>query len=526
MAVTKKDIGRFFKNLIPFAGLVDMLPDSEDQTLSNYTSDLEGLSDYERSLIEDLNKDSSSDTKANTIANLQAYQLTKDQREFDTAWRDNEREYTSPQAQLDRLMATGLSRSAALAQLQESSAGSASGLTPEAYQTPVMPSETAQRKMDTALQPFQTLSGLCGSVGGLVNLGLNVPSILANNQVSQAQAMSSRYSASALQGMQMFNKLVGSAQDNGLNLSNLTNTGDFLHALRSADPNKYPELSQFMNGGAFNELYSNPIFRQDLDNQIKSYSSTIDPERTYESLHYGIQMKYGALLMQGVERQQLHASIAKINSDIDLNHQSIYESQMRENLYQQQSYLTKEQTRGMRYENDIEKLRWAAYQQVAPSVTAAHMNHLHTWMNECAAMASPEYMSWHVRALLNNDMASAAAAQLAFTKDNMSLQFASDPANASYCAMALAFDQFRLTDFIKMSFETGGTEVGLPFGIMKHRSVGNPLNLLGNGYKVGGINFATPNLSFKQQQNGKLILNASGVSTPIISDNLPGQPQD
>lgn len=100
-------------------------------------------------------------------ANYLNYLLTQNQRQYDEEWRDNEREYTSASSQLQRLMATGMSYSAAMAALNGSGdAGSSSGIT----QMTANQQDTS-KDFDTA---FGFANTLFNTVYGGVNLAQNV----------------------------------------------------------------------------------------------------------------------------------------------------------------------------------------------------------------------------------------------------------------------------------------------------------------------------------------------------------------
>lgn len=132
-------------NIIPVTGTNTTLPASSSD-LDIYAGLLGDVQGYANSIGNSSKYDTAKENYLNFL-------MTLNQREFDTKWRDNEREYTSATSQLQRLMDTGMSYSAALAALNGSGdSGSSSGLS-----SPVADKANSNEDINTGLNVANTL---------------------------------------------------------------------------------------------------------------------------------------------------------------------------------------------------------------------------------------------------------------------------------------------------------------------------------------------------------------------------------
>lgn len=248
--------------------------------------------DIYHGLLQDLQLQSSqplsSDERATAQANYLNWILTQNQRQFDTQWRDNEREYTSATSQLERLMATGMSYSAALAALNGSGeVGSNSGI-PQMAALKADPNSdvnTALNGVNTAvssLSSFMTL-GLSAA-----QLGLQAP--LLKGQ-SEGQVIANKVANMQANGIDLANNFLGMincarnfspitdvtdpvsgqvSKRHEFDPNNFSSVDDLIQGFSSYSHPNYPRAAQYLSNGGLEQLESNIFARQYLEQMLLS----------------------------------------------------------------------------------------------------------------------------------------------------------------------------------------------------------------------------------------------------------------
>lgn len=334
-------------------------------TLPNSSSD----QDITNGLLSDVvthSPNSAGDAFATAKSNYLNWLLTQNQRQYDEDWRDNEREYTSASSQLQRLMATGMSYSAAMAALTGSGdAGSASGI-----------SQMTAEKQDVN----KDIQSALGAVGAITSLGSAVfggMTAVANLGLSAAQAalLSTQTDANTLNTQSLQRKYNGeitadrvngsikTAMANGLFVPTEIDTASAENLVNSAYKGGFitPELLQeyYSNTSAqsaFTELYKNNY-------DSAGYKPT---DKDYQ--------EQGKALVAGWLAQQLQPNITQ--AQLDLLNQDIAKTIAETDLtYKEvtlkdaQIGLTQQQETHLRYENDILAPKAQAYREHRTEMT-------------------------------------------------------------------------------------------------------------------------------------------------------------
>lgn len=322
---------------------------------------------------------------ATAKSNYLNWLLTQNQRQYDEEWRDNEREYTSASAQLQRLMATGMSYSAAMAALSGSGdAGSASGIT-----------QMTAEKQDVN----KDIQSALGVVGAITSLGTSVfggMTAVANLGLSAAQAslLSTQTDANVLNTQSLQRKYNGeitadrvngsikTAMANGLFVPSETDIASAENLVNSAYKGGFisPELLQ--------EYYSNTSAQSSFTELYKNNYDSAGYKPTDQDYH-----EQGKALVAGWLAQQLQPNItqaqldllnkdiAKIIADTELTYKEV-------TLKDAQFGLTQQQETHLKYENDILSPKAQAYREHRSAMTPYFWWDFHVTLAKSAALYS------------------------------------------------------------------------------------------------------------------------------------------
>lgn len=221
-----------------------------------------------------------SDRYVSRMNDLADFAKTLEQRSYDEAWRDNEREYTTPSQQIARYMAAGLSYSQAIQMLSSPSAGTASGV----------PSQ------DAADEPSfsQTFSNITQGISNISSSALSVAQTVGS-------AIQSGYSPRLLRGQQSLQdfEIYDNQQKKDSYINSSQILGYFYNAKRHGvdfDPSKfltfqemideaskvdwssYPSANDYLkSSNGLDNLESNIYTRQTLERQWQNRRDSSGP---------------------------------------------------------------------------------------------------------------------------------------------------------------------------------------------------------------------------------------------------------
>lgn len=283
--------------------------------------------------------------------------LTLNQRQYDENWRDNERQYSSPTAQLERLMATGMSYSAALALLQGSGElGTASGISQMTADTANAAADRSNdiSAVDSAVNAASSLTnsalGLFNTYQGASSFGINL-SLLQSQ--ADAQNLANYQSRMYNQGLDIANDFMGLVHS-AKNFSPLTDYTDPLSGQVSKRPEfdptqyqsfdellegfakyavKYPAAAQFLNSGGLRQLEGNVYARQFAESMFNSRWQTAGVKNTGSQLLAAAKAAYVQNIAAQSAADITNEELTLLWQQVELNRPAVLESRGR--LYAQ-----------------------------------------------------------------------------------------------------------------------------------------------------------------------------------------------
>lgn len=246
--------------------------------------------------------------------------LENQQRERDWTLQDREHEenYNDPSQVLARLMATGMSRQAAMALLNggQSSVPNAVSAASSLGAT-TAPSGTAE---SNAVNNANAIIGALTSFSDLAlqatSFGLSLPAIKSQNALSTTAAYMSQMQRDAYDMSGQFYAGIHQAVLNGSLDRSAFTSYDEMARLAYALPDSPDNhgLYNFMHGGSYARMLSNPFA---MDNQHSLFNANWGTQDVASNVVDGARLR--SLQAQGMllDQQQVTATIANINADTD-----------------------------------------------------------------------------------------------------------------------------------------------------------------------------------------------------------------
>ena len=220
----------------------------------------------------------------------------------------DDRSYNSPQQQIQRLMASGVSREAALA-LVNGSAGASNvqQVNPiPAQQGELAEAQADQIGQDMILNPINTAFNGIQSVTGLFGAamqGLSIPGIIANNTIAQNNAYASDLIRSAKDGIGAMNGVLSSARSLGqLTDEDVKSPDSIQDWFTRQTPETNGAAHDFVQSGQLQNLYENPFGRTAIDD---NFCTLRNPERVNAEIDNA---------MQELEFRRLHNAGKKVEN--------------------------------------------------------------------------------------------------------------------------------------------------------------------------------------------------------------------
>lgn len=344
------------------------------------------------------------DNTATAQANYLNWLLTQNQRQYDENWRDNEREYTSASAQLQRLMATGMSYSAALAALNGSGeSGSSSGIS-QMTADKADPSADIQNSLGIANSVMNGVTSLGNAVFG----GLTAVSTM-NLNTAQAALLSTQAGSQQINTDILRRDYEGKLTADSVNGAIRTSmaNGSFVpttESLTSAE-------------SLVNAAYNAKVIPHDL---LKAYYSNTAAQSAFTSMYSDNYASAGAkptskdyeeqrkAIVNGWLAQQFEPTIKK--AELDLLNQDILKriaevklTNKDVTLKDAQIGLTKAQTTAQQYENHITYPKAMAYMEHAKEMKPYYWWQFNTDLAQAAAFGKdPKRLERYWSQVLDN----------------------------------------------------------------------------------------------------------------------------
>lgn len=235
---------------------------------------------------------------------------------------DEQRAYDNPLAQLQRLMATGMSKDAALQAIQGGSAGGSSGGSPliGSAQSPA-PSESYANEVQAKTAIANTAFSALSCAANLASFGVSIPGTIANNTIAQVSADVTKSAQTALVGVQ-----TGiNALDTALAAGDISKE-DYDSAVQSKNgivraldtvASKNPDslAAQFVQSDDFKELVNNPYSDKMASEHYKQSREGIDYAK---SLGHTYALQLGQELLNQVNYDVLSETIYEIRNRTNL----------------------------------------------------------------------------------------------------------------------------------------------------------------------------------------------------------------
>lgn len=293
----------------------------------------------------------------------------------------DQRSYDSAASQIQRLMAAGVSREAALA-LVNGSAGA--GTTQQSVEG-IAPSESRkneeeinQMQQDQILNPINTAFNAISSVTGVYGAalqGLSIPSIIANNTIANNNAYASDLMRGARDGIGSMNGILSSAQALGQLSKEDTKDADSIHSWFTNPDNQNAAARDFVSSGQLQRLYENPFGRNAV---AENFTDMKTPNRIAAELDNAYE----------------HANNLRLDSAVK----------------EAQSYLLHSQTTWQDTANARAELDFIDWQKVHDLATESKMYEFRKQMVECATITSAEGREAYRKRWLANEESQACMA--------------------------------------------------------------------------------------------------------------------
>lgn len=311
------------------------------------------------------------DQKQTAFSNFLQYQKELEARDYNRQMQLDQREYDSAKSQIERLMATGMSRQAAIAALGGSSGSGSSSVPYTQAQSPELglsPSETAvneqnveSQKLNNIFNGINACANLIGSFTGIGSFVTGAISTAGNVALTAAQTVNQKNVSDGLSAAASLTAAIQPYIDDGSvkqdSLTNMSSIGQVVQA----NPNDQT-LAQ-----AYNKCLSTPLGRQYVQQGLSAeYSGLFNPELLQQSklqtiasglnneelrkqiLFIGEQTRHTSKAIDILDKQGNLLDAQAINTTQDTE----YKQAMTAAVLLQQS-LTKEEINSLRMQNEV-----------------------------------------------------------------------------------------------------------------------------------------------------------------------------
>lgn len=301
---------------IASSGLLDLDPKRKDSS-EYFTDILDRINNSNGSLEELYNSIIGDNMTGNNLSTSQREDLIKQMIDSLIAKRqlDEQRTYDNPSAQLERLMAAGMSKDAALQAIAGgagSSVGSGSSLI-GAAQSPA-PSESYANEVQAKTSIANAALNGLQCAANLASFGISVPGQIANNTIAKASADATTKAQTALEGVNAAINVLDAAVDAGTidretadeasrSSSTLSNAIEYC---ARKDPNG--SAAQFMATPQYAQLRQNPYSSRMAADR---YTQNRSADDYAVGLAHEFKMRRGAELLLGLDIQKTSAMVSQ-----------------------------------------------------------------------------------------------------------------------------------------------------------------------------------------------------------------------
>lgn len=359
----------------------------------------------------------------------------KEDRQYSEDWRDNERDYNSAQSQLSRLMATGMSRDAAMKLIGAGGAGS--GGSSAVPVTSTLPSGLGSSAIDYAnmkindrnswanivLQSFTTAANLVSA-----GFGINSSFAAAKNTMTSTKLLEQNSDAMMQSGSVMStiqNAISQGYKPTSDDLSTLDNARSWLQSINatgSLGADIASAIQTLETNGS-----NNPFFAGAMNTAFRDYHDTANVKRMNDANYDNLQ---GQITLQGVQKDLLLKQTDELDSVIDKNlaevmliHQNAAKVQKEMQqidaliaLTDSQKNATDTETERLRQDIDMNQPKVDAYKQSAADLADGYRKEILSLCNKWSTMAEEDVMRSMAETIRNDAM----AAQYLATFHNLS----------------------------------------------------------------------------------------------------------
>lgn len=366
---------------------------------------------------------------------LLSQQEKQEDREYNEQWRDNERAYSSAQSQLARLMATGMSRDAAMRLL--GSGGSGSGGSSAAPISSTLPFGQNSSAIDYANMKINDRNSIAnivlGSFNAATNLvsagfGINSAFAAAKNTMTATKTMEQNSDAMMQSGSVMAtiqNAISQGFKPSADDLSTLDKARSWLqsiHATGSLGSDIASAISTLETNGS-----NNPFFAGAMNRAFRDYHDTANVKRMNDANYDQLQ---GQITLQGVQKDLLLKQADELDTVIDKNLTEVmlmYQNAAKVQkeieqidaiiaLTDSQMNATNTETERLRQDIDMNQPKVDAYKQSAADLSDGYRKEILFLCNKWATMSEEDVMKSMAESIRND----AKAAQYLSTFHNLS----------------------------------------------------------------------------------------------------------
>lgn len=343
-----------------FQALGGKFDDTALQAILGYLSYNEDDDDFKHGAQQDLLK------WMQTLNQRQYEQAqTAEQRAYNEQVLNEQRMYDSPTALLQRLMATGMSREAALQMISQSGlggSGSGSALIGDAAMAqPSYAAEYNQPGGTTLRNYIGAGTDIVNTLVNLFSMGINGFQAVASGTASIQQALALKQQDAAIKAGSAFNSMYQSAVDSGLiDKKAIHSFDDARSALLNLSQASSPAIYDYMHNGGYEQMKSTPMaldYAGQYFNNNYSHGDAVARSRQMMALADAYELKPKEILT-AIDKQD--AEIQKIFHDIQLSDDT-YDLEVRKvdaevGYMDAQSELTRETTKQRELENSRIKI--------------------------------------------------------------------------------------------------------------------------------------------------------------------------
>lgn len=347
---------------------------------------------------------------------LTNYILKQEQRNYDAAWRDEQRLYDNPQNALARLMGAGISRDAAIQMLSSGAGSSGATAQGDASVMPegIAPSQSALNETQSKTAIANSVFNGINTVANLMSLGFSAPASVAQaTALGIGNAMSSKM-LTALNSADAVTQFIGDSIQTGAitqqQVDDCSTADDALNLIGSMGD----ASAQFMKSPEYATVYGTQMGREQFNRSWSNFRSSRDEGKILDE--YLAQQKLntirGALQNEQIGKemelmdaqkllatQEAQESIARIV----LIRAQVSNLKQQDRLIDEQIYNLATATEGQQITNDNLRLDYELNASGFPMLKQAYIDELTDKVTYWSTITSPKVRQMRINTWLQKE---------------------------------------------------------------------------------------------------------------------------